>query len=100
MIYLDRNLKAVLTFTALMILTADVSGQDAPKLACPTLSIVGPPGILNPGNTGQFKLTVSDVGRYSYRWELEGADLEGGQGTPEITFRMLTIKGSEVKVMA
>lgn len=53
---------------------------------CPTLTITGPTGITNPGETMTFTANVSDS-TVSYNWSVSEGTIESGQGTPSITVR-------------
>ena len=61
------------------------------KLACecPTISVTGPAGITNPGDTMTFTANVSGGSQASitYNWSVTGGTIESGQGTPSITVR-------------
>lgn len=56
--------------------------------ACPTLTVSGPAGITNPGDTMTFTATAAggttDV---TYNWSVSSGTIESGQGTPSITVR-------------
>lgn len=53
--------------------------------SCPTLSVSGPAGITNPGDTMTF--TASASGDVTYNWTVSAGTIESGQGTPSITVR-------------
>ncbi|HQZ96417.1 MAG TPA: hypothetical protein PLP21_08865 [Pyrinomonadaceae bacterium] len=60
--------------------------QAPPKTcSCPTLSVSGPAGITNPGDTMTF--TASASGDVTYNWTVSAGSIESGQGTPSITVR-------------
>ncbi|MEO7540082.1 MAG: hypothetical protein ABIV21_08635, partial [Pyrinomonadaceae bacterium] len=52
---------------------------------CPPLSISGPSGVTNPGDTMTF--TASSSGDVTYNWTVSAGTIESGQGTPSITVR-------------
>jgi hypothetical protein len=52
---------------------------------CPPLSVSGPSGITNPGETMTF--TASSSGDVTYNWTVSAGTIESGQGTPSITVR-------------
>jgi hypothetical protein len=52
---------------------------------CPTLSVTGPAGITNPGDTMTF--TASASGNLTYNWTVTAGTIESGQGTSSITVR-------------
>ena len=54
--------------------------------ACPTLTITGPSGITQPGDTMTFTANVSG-GDVTYNWSVSAGTIESGQGTPSITVR-------------
>ena len=56
-----------------------------PKCACPTLSVSGPAGLTNAGDTMTF--TASASGDLTYNWTVSAGTIESGQGTPSITVR-------------
>ncbi len=62
---------------------------------CPTLTISGPAGITNPGDTMTF--TASAAGDLTYTWRVSAGEIESGQGTPSITVRTTSgMAGSNV----
>ena len=52
---------------------------------CPTLSVSGPSGVTNPGDTMTFN--ASATGDLTYNWTVSAGTIESGQGTPSITVR-------------
>jgi len=54
--------------------------------SCPSLSISGPTGITNPGDTMTFVATV-DRPDVNYTWTVSNGTIESGQGTSSITVR-------------
>ncbi|MEQ1604755.1 MAG: hypothetical protein ABL999_07785 [Pyrinomonadaceae bacterium] len=56
-----------------------------PTCTCPSLSISGPAGTTNPGDTMTFTATSS--GDVTYNWTVSAGTIESGQGTPSITVR-------------
>ena len=52
---------------------------------CPTLSVSGPAGITNPGDTMTFTATSS--GDVTYNWTVSAGTIVSGQGTPSITVK-------------
>ncbi len=52
---------------------------------CPPISISGPAGVTNPGDTMTFTASVS--GDVTYNWSVTAGTIESGQGTPSITVR-------------
>ncbi|MDQ3490670.1 MAG: hypothetical protein M3449_06350 [Acidobacteriota bacterium] len=56
---------------------------------CPTLSVSGPAGITNPGDTMTFTANVSGGTQpnITYNWSVTAGEIESGQGTPSITVR-------------
>ena len=53
--------------------------------SCPTLSVSGPSGVTNPGDTMTFN--ASATGDLTYNWTVSAGTIESGQGTPSITVR-------------
>ena len=58
---------------------------EAPKCTCPPLSVSGPAGITQPGESMTF--TASSSGDVTYNWTVSAGSIESGQGTPSITVR-------------
>ena len=54
---------------------------------CPTLTISGPAGITQPGETMTFTANVSGGENVTYNWTVSAGTIESGQGTPSITVR-------------
>ena len=54
---------------------------------CPTLSLNGPSGITNPGDTMTFVASVSGGKDVTYNWTVSAGTIESGQGTSSITVR-------------
>jgi hypothetical protein len=59
---------------------------------CPTVSVQGPAGIANPGDTMTFTASVVGGSQQSvtYNWTVSDGTIESGQGTPSITVRVPT----------
>ncbi|MEO8648339.1 MAG: hypothetical protein ABI539_04155, partial [Acidobacteriota bacterium] len=59
------------------------------KCECPSLTVTGPAGITNPGETMTFTANVSGGSQQSitYNWSVSDGTIESGQGTPSITVR-------------
>ncbi|HXF43398.1 MAG TPA: hypothetical protein VNK26_06630 [Pyrinomonadaceae bacterium] len=59
------------------------------KCACPSLSVTGPAGITNPGDTMVFTATVAGgtQANITYNWTVSNGTIESGQGTPSIVVR-------------
>jgi hypothetical protein len=57
---------------------------------CPTVSVSGPAGITNPGETMTFTANVSGgtMDQVTYNWTVSAGTIESGQGTPSITVRV------------
>ncbi len=54
---------------------------------CGTLSVSGPSGVTNPGDTMSFTATATASGNLTYNWTVSAGTIESGQGTPSITVR-------------
>ena len=54
---------------------------------CGTLSVSGPAGITNPGDTMTFTANVSGGATPTYNWTVSAGSIESGQGTPSIVVR-------------
>ncbi len=60
--------------------------KDCVKICeCPTITITGPGGTTNPGETMNF--TLSGLGSYTVNWSVSAGTIESGQGTASITVR-------------
>jgi len=55
------------------------------KCSCAPVSISGPSGVTNPGDTMTFTASVS--GDRTFNWSVSAGTIESGQGTPSITVR-------------
>ena len=69
--------------------TKTVKVQECPDCeqvcSCPTLSVTGPGGVTNPGDTMTF--TLNGGGSNSVNWTVSSGTIESGQGTSSITVR-------------
>jgi hypothetical protein len=54
---------------------------------CATLSVSGPAGVTNPGDTMTFTANVSGGPAVTYNWTVSAGTIESGQGTPSIVVR-------------
>jgi len=62
---------------------------------CSPISVSGPSGVTNPGDTMTFTASVS--GDVTYNWTVSDGTIESGQGTPSITVRTTSgMAGSNV----
>ena len=52
---------------------------------CATLSVSGPSGTTNPGDSMTFTAMTSVSGDYTYNWSVSSGTITSGQGTPSIT---------------
>lgn len=57
--------------------------------SCPTLSVSGPSGITNPGDTMTFTANASggSQSELTYNWTVSAGTIESGQGTASVTVR-------------
>jgi len=55
--------------------------------ACPDLSVTGPAGVTNPGDSMTFTANVSGGTQQNvtYNWSVSSGTISSGQGTPSIT---------------
>ncbi len=63
--------------------------QCNPK-GCPAIMVVGPAGIIQPGDVATFKVQIDDQQRFGnlqYEWTVSGGEFLNGQGTIEIEVR-------------
>lgn len=57
----------------------------AASAQCPTLTVVGPAGITNPGDEMTFRAELNAIGpKVSYLWSVNAGTIIKGQGTSEI----------------
>ncbi len=54
---------------------------------CPSISVTGPAGVTDPGETMTFTANVVGGGAVTYNWSVDRGTIESGQGTPSITVR-------------
>lgn len=52
---------------------------------CPTASVDGPSGLINPGSSATFSATVSGGANVTYNWSVSAGTISSGQGTSSIT---------------
>jgi hypothetical protein len=59
------------------------------ECSCPTLTVTGPSGVTQPGETMTFTANVSGGSQdaITYTWTVSAGTIESGQGTPSITVR-------------
>lgn len=55
--------------------------------SCPSLSVSGPAGVTEPGQTMTFTANVSGGPDVTYNWTVSSGTIESGQGTPSIVVR-------------
>lgn len=69
--------------------TITIAACDDCKVLCDcgTLSVTGPAGITNPGDTMTFTANVSGGATPTYNWTVSAGSIESGQGTPSIVVR-------------
>lgn len=68
--------------------TITVKECDCVKVCeCPSLSVTGPAGVTNPGDSMTFTANVSGGSQQSvtYNWSVSSGTITSGQGTPSIT---------------
>lgn len=84
---------------------ASVFAQTGENLTCPTISISGPAGIVEPGEIGNYSAQVDAKGQalaIEYFWTTSSGKIVGGQGTPNIevelpVFNILTLVTIKIK---
>jgi hypothetical protein len=60
-------------------------GAAATFAQCPTISVIGPAGVTNPGERMIFRVEVGAVGpKAEYKWIVTAGTIVEGQGTPVI----------------
>jgi len=71
--------------------TKTVTVEECPDCvqicSCPTLSVTGPGGTTNPGETMTFTANLSGAADNTYNWSVSAGTIESGQGTRSITVR-------------
>jgi hypothetical protein len=73
--------------TLLLSICASAAAQDRPSSECPEISIIGPAGIVEPGQTGLYTAKVDMRGkRYSpeYQWTVTHGRIVRGQATTQV----------------
>ena len=66
---------------------------------CPTISVIGPPGLTDPGEKMTFRASVNAISwpRIEYRWSVDKGVMVEGQGTANITVKTdRTLDGQNV----
>jgi len=64
---------------------------------CGSLSVSGPSGVTNPGDTMTFTANKTGSGDFTYNWSVSAGTIESGQGTPSIVVRTTSaMAGSNV----
>src|SRR5687768_17287256 len=72
--------RVLLTTLSILFAFGSASGQ------CPTISVVGPPGLTLPGEKMVYRAEVGPLGaRLGYSWSTDKGTIVEGQGTPTIT---------------
>lgn len=71
----------------------------AASAQCPTLTVVGPAVITNPGDEMTFRAELNAIGpKVSYSWSVTAGTIVKGPGTPEITVATTSeLAGSSIK---
>jgi hypothetical protein len=65
---------------------ADCYTPEQPKQCnCGTVSVSGPAGTIQPGETATFTATNTSPGNITYNWTVSAGTIVSGQGTPSIT---------------
>jgi PKD-like domain len=58
--------------------------EPVPDCNCPTVTVTGPSGLTNPGETMTFTANGGNP-ETTYNWSVSAGTIESGQGTPSIT---------------
>ncbi len=92
----------LLTITSvLQVGNISVSAQTVPN--CATISVTGPAGIIEAGDSMIFTLTVEggSTDKIDYEWDVSSGTIVSGQGTPSITVQTdRSLAGSKVRASA
>jgi hypothetical protein len=83
--------RLIYSLAALFAFAFAVNAQINPELACPSVMVRGPAGIVLPGKLGTFVATVEPkdpLVRYKYTWTTSNGKIASGQGTPIIKVRI------------
>ncbi len=66
-----------------------VACDCVPDCSCPTLTVSGPAGVTQPGETMSFTANTSGgtAQNITYNWTVSSGTIESGQGTPNIVVR-------------
>jgi len=61
---------------------------------CPTIKVIGPAGITNPGDDITFRVELNVIGpKLRYSWSVDEGTIIKGQGTPEMTLATVGLDG-------
>lgn len=74
-----------------------LTGLVSVSAQCPTIKVVGPAGITNPGDDITFRVDVKVFGpKLSYAWAIDKGTIIKGQGTPAMTLTTIGLAGDVV----
>lgn len=78
--------KAAIVVLTMLIAMSSLAAQDKPA-DCPTITVLGPPGVTKPGEPMRFTATVGGTSHETLRfeWTLSRGKILSGQGTTEIS---------------
>ena len=62
-----------------------IEPTKTPSCSCGTVSVSGPAGTTNPGDSMTFTATNTSPGDVTYNWTVSSGTITAGQGTPSIT---------------
>jgi hypothetical protein len=80
-------MKFSLLLLSLLLAALSVSGQVNSQ--CPTITVFGPDGIVDPGDVVPFKVTVKPTeSKLTFNWTVSRGTIAEGQGTPTIKVRV------------
>ena len=78
--------RSVGILTLVLCAQVGVLGRD-PGQRCPKLEVVGPSGVVLPGDQATFSINIPEVPALLYQWTVTAGLIESGQGSPVIFVR-------------
>jgi hypothetical protein len=79
----DKIMKSV--FPTILFILSSVSILAAQDKACPQIEIIGPPVVVEPGETMTFTVRVVGGENIAYDWSVDKGEIFSGQGKSSVT---------------
>jgi len=81
--------KLIILCALAMAFVLAVIAQTETPASCPSISVTGPAGITQPGDSMEFKAItpLNNTDRLTFQWTISAGTIERGQGTQEIRVR-------------